>query len=85
MCIRDRSDAVRYWQKFRDPEAHMSGKIMVCGHTPQASGVPIRNDHAICIDTKVYADDGWLTCLDVASGKIWQANESGDTRESSIP
>ena len=83
--LEEQSDAARYWQKFRDPEAHMSGKIMVCGHTPQASGVPIRNDHAICIDTKVYADDGWLTCLDVASGKIWQANESGDTRESSIP
>ena len=37
------SDAARYWQKFRDPEPHMSGKVMVCGHTPQASGLPIRN------------------------------------------
>jgi len=78
------SDAARYWQKFRDPEPHVSGKTMVCGHTPQASGQPIRNDHAICIDTKVYADDGWLTCLDVTTGQIWQANESGNTRESSI-
>jgi len=77
-------DAARYWQKFRDPQAHVSGKIMVCGHTPQASGIPIRNEHAICIDTKVYAEDGWLTCLDVDSGKIWQANERGETREDSI-
>jgi len=77
-------DAALYWQKFRDPEAHVSGKIMVCGHTPQASGLPIRNDHAICIDTKVYADDGWLTCLEVESGVIWQANESGATRQGSI-
>lgn len=77
-------DAARYWQKFRDPEAHLSGKTMVCGHTPQNSGLPIRNEHAICIDTKVYAADGWLTCLDIGSGMIWQANEFGDTRDGSI-
>lgn len=77
-------DAARYWQKLRDPKAHVSGKVMVCGHTPQVSGVPLQSDHAICIDTKVYANDGWLTCLDVGSGMVWQANEFGETRKTSI-
>ena len=82
--LEQQPDAALYWQKFRNPKAHMSGKIMVCGHTPQSSGLPVRNEHAICIDTKAYADDGWLTCLDVGSGQIWQANESGDTRDGFI-
>lgn len=84
MPLDKQPDAARYWQKFRDPKAHVSGKVMVCGHTPQASGVPLQNDHAICIDTKVYADDGWLTCLDVASGMIWQASDFGETRMTTI-
>jgi serine/threonine protein phosphatase 1 len=82
--LNQQPDSARYWQKFRDPAAHMSGKTMVCGHTPQASGVPVSNDHAICIDTKVYAEDGWLTCLDVDSGTIWQTNEAGEKRSGSI-
>lgn len=77
-------DAALYWQKFGDPGPHVSGKTMVCGHTPQRSGWPVHNNHAVCIDTKVYADDGWLTCLDIESGRIWQANEAGITREGSI-
>ncbi len=82
--LQQQPDSARYWQRFRDPAAHLSGKTMVCGHTPQDSGVPIRNDHAICIDTKVYADHGWLTCLDVESGTIWQSNEAGERRQGSI-
>ncbi|MAE65578.1 MAG: hypothetical protein CMJ18_15020 [Phycisphaeraceae bacterium] len=52
---------------------------MVCGHTSQQSGLPLTNGHAICVDTNIYGG-GWLTCLDVASGTFWQANEQGDTR-----
>jgi len=52
---------------------------MVCGHTPHLSGLPQSNGHSICIDTWVYGD-GWLSCLDVESGTIWQANEAGETR-----
>jgi hypothetical protein len=48
-------------------------------HTPQKSGHPLNLGHAICIDTWVYGD-GWLTCLDTASGRYWQANEGGRTR-----
>jgi serine/threonine protein phosphatase 1 len=77
--LADQSDAALYWQKFKDPQRHCSGKIMVCGHTPQQSGLPLDNGNAICIDTFVYGG-GWLSCLDVVSGAVWQANEAGETR-----
>ena len=68
------------WQTFDFARPHASGKVMVCGHTPQRKGVPTSVGHAVCIDTHVYAD-GWLTCLDVVSGRYWQANERGEVRE----
>lgn len=68
-----------FWEKFGNPSPHFSGKTMVCGHTSQKSGVPLNRGHAICIDTRVYSK-GWLTCLDVNSGKVWQANQAGRVR-----
>jgi serine/threonine protein phosphatase 1 len=68
------------WQTFDDPPPHVSGKIMVCGHTPQPGGGPRDLGHAVCIDTHAHADGGWLTCLDVRSGDVWQANERGEVR-----
>jgi serine/threonine protein phosphatase 1 len=71
------------WEKFENPEPHFSGKIMVCGHTQQRSGVPLNVGHAICIDTSAY-NNGWLTCLDVTTGKVWQANQLGAVRTAMI-
>jgi serine/threonine protein phosphatase 1 len=71
------------WEIFSDPPPHMSGKVMVCGHTRQASGWPRNIGHAICIDTWVYGA-GWLTCLDALSGHFWQANQRGECREAEI-
>lgn len=79
IALADQTDAALYWQKYNDPPPHCSGKIMVCGHTQQASGLPASNGHSVCIDTRAW-DDGWLSCLDVASGRIWQANEAGENR-----
>jgi len=70
-----------YWESFDDPPPHESGKTMVCGHTSQKVGKPRSVGHAVCIDTRAYGEDGWLTCLDVASGRYWQANQKGETRE----
>jgi serine/threonine protein phosphatase 1 len=56
---------------------------MVCGHTAQKTGVPLHLGHAICIDTYVYGG-GWLTCLEVTSGQVWQANQRGDERVAHI-
>lgn len=77
--LSEQPDHMLYWEKFDDPPPHESGKIMVCGHTSQKSGLPLNIGHAVCIDTWAYGR-GWLTCLDVASGRFWQANQQGDTR-----
>jgi serine/threonine protein phosphatase 1 len=75
----EQPDSVLYWERFDDPPAHESGKIMICGHTSQKTGRPRNLGHAVCIDTWAYGD-GWLTCLDVQSGRYWQANQKGETR-----
>jgi serine/threonine protein phosphatase 1 len=72
-----------FWEKFYDPPPHVSGKIMVCGHTAQKSGLPKNLGHAVCIDTWVYGD-GWLTCLDIATGRFWQANQKRESRRGNL-
>ncbi|MFN9316551.1 MAG: serine/threonine protein phosphatase, partial [Microcystis sp.] len=72
-----------FWEKFQYPAAHSSGKTMICGHTSQKSGKPINLGHAICIDTWAYGQ-GWLSCLDVETGKLWQVNQRGNFRISQI-
>ncbi|HEX3871999.1 MAG TPA: metallophosphoesterase family protein [Pirellulales bacterium] len=79
----DQDGMMLRWAKFVDPPPHRSGKIMICGHTCQESGWPKNLGHAVCIDTCVY-DTGWLTCLDVATGHFWQANEEGQSREGEL-
>ncbi len=78
-ALEDQTDAALYWRRYDDPEPHCSGKIMVCGHTVQTSGFPGSNGDSICIDTWA-CGSGWLSCLDVGSGTIWQANEAGERR-----
>jgi serine/threonine protein phosphatase 1 len=82
--LSEQPDLMLYWEKFDDPPPHESGKIMVCGHTPQKSGIPRSIGHAVCIDTWVYGN-GWLTCLDVGSGQYWQANQRRETRSGWLP
>ncbi len=78
--LADQPDNMLYWEHLDNWSVpHESGKIMICGHTPQRTGIPLNLGHAICIDTHAYAG-GWLTCLDVAAGRYWQANEQGETR-----
>ena len=80
IALADQPEFMLYWEQFNDPPKHESGKIMVCGHTSQKSGLPVTNGNAICIDTWA-CGSGWLTCLDVDSGKLWQSNEQGETRQ----
>ena len=79
IALEDQHDADLFWEPFNDPAPHVSGKTMVCGHTSQRSGEIKRNANAICIDTYAHGG-GWLTCLDVESGRFWQANQKGETR-----
>lgn len=64
------------WLSLRDfvPGPHCSGKIAVLGHTPKPEVLDL--GHLVCIDTGC-CSGGWLTGLDVTSGKTWQVNEKG--------
>ena len=78
--LRAQTHSFLHWHKLHPSHPpHGSGKIMVCGHSSQRSGLPLDFGYAVCIDTWVYGD-GWLTCLDVASGPLWQANRHGEVR-----
>ena len=59
---------------------HVSGKRVICGHTPQTDGVPLVFDGWVCIDTFPHGGK-WLSCLDVDSNQVFQASESGDVRD----
>lgn len=73
-------DMVLFHDKGTVPRPHCSGKIVVHGHTAQKSGLPAVNGHAICLDTWCYGK-GWLTCLDVNAGLVYQANQHRQTRK----
>ncbi|WP_230849330.1 metallophosphoesterase [Planctopirus limnophila] len=79
ISLADQPDFMLYWEPYDNPPKHESGKIMVCGHTSQKSGLPIANSNAVCIDTWAHGG-GWLSCLHVESGMIWQSNQHGETR-----
>jgi serine/threonine protein phosphatase 1 len=67
------------WEAFDNPQPHESGRIMVCGHTPQRTGRPRNLGHSICLDTWAHGG-GWLSGLDISSGQLWQANQQGDCK-----
>lgn len=75
------------WKKFVPSrlQPHISGKRVICGHTAQKSGLPFNAGHHVCIDTCIYGPGGWLTCLDVATDHIWQADREGRIRERQLP
>src|SRR4051812_10474010 len=81
--VDEQSDLMLFWEFVNSPVRHMSGKVMVCGHSSQRNGLPKAWPTTYCLDTGAYAG-GWLTCLDVVSQKYWQANDAGETRTSHL-
>ena len=79
----EQPDYALYWEFLGDAMRHHSGKTVVCGHTAQKSGVPRVVPGAVCIDTFAHGG-GWLTCLDVATGRYWQADLLGRRREGRV-
>jgi serine/threonine protein phosphatase 1 len=76
------SNTTLQWQ-FVEPEKirpHYSGKIVVCGHSPQTSGEILDLGFLKLIDTDC-SWGGWLTALEVHSGEIIQANQKGELRK----
>ena len=63
-------------ESFADRGPHGSGNTWFVGHAAR-SGQPLNLGHAVCIDSSA-SGDGWLTCLDVNAGCVWQANQKGE-------
>jgi len=81
--LEDQTGEMLRWRKLGTPPRHVSGKVLVCGHTRQFNGWPFVSPSAICLDTALYSG-GWLTCLEVETGRFWQVNKAGDLRESRL-
>lgn len=82
--LNQQPDDALYWNRFETLQPHDSGKIIICGHTAQKSGVPASKGYGICLDTWVYGR-GWLTCMNVLTGEYWQASQAGEFRQGTIP
>lgn len=69
------------WHSLREgvPRAHYSGRTVIAGHSSQKSGKILNLGHIVCIDTYCHGG-GWLTALDVAKAKVWQADRGGKLR-----
>ncbi|MDH3196797.1 MAG: serine/threonine protein phosphatase [Candidatus Krumholzibacteria bacterium] len=84
LAVDEQPNVRLHWTRVDDAQPHVSGRIVVCGHSAQRSGTPLNLGHTICIDTGcVYG--GWLTCLHVETGRIWQASMRGEQREGTLP
>jgi serine/threonine protein phosphatase 1 len=60
-------------------QPHDSGKVVVVGHTPQVGGEILDLGFLMCIDTDC-SRGGWLSALDVRTGRVFQANQRGELR-----
>ena len=58
---------------------HVSGKRVLCGHTPQVSGLPAAWDGWVCLDTWAY-HGLFLTCLDASTNTVYQSRQTGEFR-----
>lgn len=79
--LADQSEMTLLWESLRDrvPGPHMSGKPAIVGHTSQKSGEILDLGHLKCIDTWC-CGGGWLTAVDVESGRVWQFDREGNAR-----
>jgi serine/threonine protein phosphatase 1 len=66
--VEDQEEWQCIWGRYDDIYPHKSGKTVVCGHTPQRSGV--RNDgYKICIDTGSFLLDGYISAMVIDGAK----------------
>ena len=79
----EQPDNSLFWDFLGDAMRHESKKTVICGHTSQKSGQPKVVPGAVCIDTYPHGG-GWLTCLDALSGRYWQVDMLGRTRDGRV-
>ena len=67
------------WNRLTGREdPHVSGRLVVCGHTAQKSGEVAAHSGWLCIDTCAYCRKGRLTALVVEENQLWQADQAGE-------
>jgi serine/threonine protein phosphatase 1 len=81
--MKEQPDYALRWDFLPAAMRHRSGKMVICGHSSQKSGVPKVIPGAVCIDTFAHGG-GWLTCLDAESGRFWQTDLLGRRREGQV-
>lgn len=80
VALAAQTEAWLRWARYTGKEVPLaSGQRVICGHTSQKEGLPVRSPGWVCIDTFAYGD-GWLTCLDVLTDEFYQADEAGRYR-----
>jgi serine/threonine protein phosphatase 1 len=81
--LEDQPADVLLWDSLKtgDPGPHCSGKTAILGHTAQRDGQVLDLGYLKCIDTCCYGE-GWLTALEVETGRLWQADKLGRLRDS---
>jgi serine/threonine protein phosphatase 1 len=68
------------WEKLTGhEEPHPSGRRVICGHTEMPGGVPGVAPGWVMLDTSAYRG-GFLTALDLHSGELLQAAQTGEFR-----
>jgi serine/threonine protein phosphatase 1 len=79
--LAEQPDYVLFWEHLFAslPGRHENGKTAIVGHTAQRSGEIKDLGHVVCVDTYCHGS-GWLTALDVDTGKVWQADKQGRMR-----
>lgn len=80
--LADQPHSTLFWSEYNlAPAPHFSGKTSIHGHTVVSGYQPMAWPHAWFLDTGAYLPDGWLSCVDIDTGKIWQANQQGKIRQ----
>lgn len=83
LAMPDQPEYALLWDRFLDPPPHISGKVVICGHTPARE---VRNvGHAMCLDTGIFRHDGLLTCLEIPTRTLIQSTQRGHIRRSHLP
>jgi len=80
--LNEQPDHMLFWThvSYNPPPPHVSGKTVIVGHTPQATGEVLDLGHLLGIDTYCFGT-GWLTAINVETRKGWQADKDGNLRE----
>ena len=77
--LKKQGQNVLFWNKNTTPTRYKKDKRVFCGHTVQKSGRVANFQHTVLLDTFAWGG-GWLTAMNVKSGKYYQTNNSGVLR-----